>query len=346
MCSVLVVDDEAYIRNMLTAQLAADFEVLTAPSAAKAREILSSRDIDIVLSDQYLAGDAPGPETGVQLLEWVRQRQPATVRILMTARASLEDAINAINHGQVHRFLIKPLDASFLLNTLRNAARTLLLERSHEQLLEELRRLNQELEQRVQQRTFQLEEANRQLQYKNSILERMALTDPLTALPNRRAMDRLVRTELQRRSRHPASLAIGVIDVDFFKNINTMYLLPGGDHVLVWLAQTLSNSLRTIDTVGRIGGEEFMVLAPGTGVEGAATLAERIRRCVADAYTDYNGQKIQITVSVGMAVADNGVTTSYDELKHLASTALGEAKDSGRNRCVIKSVITSGSGRK
>ena len=335
-CSILVVDDEAYVRNMLTALLAADFEVLATENVDQARALFSQRDIDIVLSDQYLGADDAAAPTGVQLLEWVRQRQPATVRILMTARASLEDAINAINQGQVHRFLLKPLDTQFLLSTLRTAARTLLLERSHEQLLEELRRLNQELEQRVQQRTFQLEEANRQLQYKNSILERMALTDPLTGLPNRRAMDRLVKTELQRRNRHPAPVSLGVIDVDHFKNVNTLYLLPGGDHVLVWLAQTLSNSLRTIDTVGRIGGEEFMVLAPGTAMEGAAPLAERIRRCVADAFTDYHGSKIQITVSVGMAVADKGQMTSYEELKQLASTALGEAKDGGRNRCVVK----------
>jgi diguanylate cyclase (GGDEF)-like protein len=334
----LVVDDDASIRHLLTAMLASEYEVLAAESAAQAREFLARREVDIVLSDQYLAGTDTGAESGIQLLEWIRASQPATVRIVMTARASLHDAIEAINRGQVHRFLIKPLEAQFLLHTLRNAARTLLLERSHEQLLEELRRLNQELEQRVQQRTSQLEEANRQLQYKNSILERMALTDPLTGLPNRRAMDRLVRAELQRRNRHPAGVSLGVIDVDFFKNVNTLYLLPGGDHVLVWLAQTLSNSLRTIDTVGRIGGEEFMVLAPGTGIDGAAPLAERIRRCVADGHTDYNGSKIQITVSIGMAVAEKGITSTYEDLKQLASTALGEAKDNGRNCTVIKAV--------
>src|SRR5207253_6999591 len=134
-------------------------------------------------------------------------------------------------------------------------AGTLLLERSHEQLLEELRRLNQDLENLVQLRTQQLEEANRQLQYKNSILERMALTDPLTGLPNRRAMDRLVKTELQRRTRHPAPLALLIVDADDFKSINTRFLLPGGDHALIWLAQLLAQTVRTVDSVGRIGGE-------------------------------------------------------------------------------------------
>ena len=81
-----------------------------------------------------------------------------------------------------------------------------------------------------------------------------------------------------------------------------------------------------------------MVLAPGTGVDGAAPLAERIRRCVADGHTDYNGSKIQITVSIGMAVAEKGISSTYEDLKQLASTALGEAKDNGRNCTVIKAI--------
>jgi diguanylate cyclase (GGDEF)-like protein len=331
-CSVLAVDDENYVLHLLTALLGKDFDVLTAESAAQAREILRQRDIDIVITDQYLQ---PG-ETGVQLLEWARLAHPNTVRILMTARASIDDVIDAINQGQVHRILLKPLQTDSLLYSLRTMARTVLLERSHEQLLEELRRLNLELEQRVQQRTHQLEEANRQLQYKNSILERMALTDALTGLPNRRAMDRLIRAEFQRRARHPASLTLGIIDIDHFKNVNTQYLLPGGDHVLVWLAQTMNNSIRNIDTIGRIGGEEFMLLAPGTGSEGAFTLAERIRTHVAQSHTVYNGHPIQITVSLGVAVADIDVNVGYDDLKHLASTALSEAKQTGRNKSVVK----------
>lgn len=323
---------------MLTVLLANDFEVLTAASAEEAKDLLLRREVDVILSDQYLAGPHGAGETGVQLLEWVRHRQPATVRLLMTARASLEDALDAINRGEVHRFLLKPLDTQHLLHTLRAAARTLQLERRNDQLVEQLRRLNQDLESRVVLRTQQLEEANRQLQYKNSILERMALTDPLTGLPNRRAMDRLVKTEVQRRTRHPAPLALAIADVDYFKNINTRFLLPGGDHVLVWLAQVLSSSLRTIDTVGRIGGEEFMILAPGTDPDGAGTLAERVRRGVADAHTEYNDQRIQLTVSIGLAVAGRGVETSYEDLKQLAAAALGEAKDGGRNCCVIKAM--------
>ncbi len=334
-CSVLVVDDEPTILAMLSAVLAEEFEVLTASSKARAREILTQRTVDIVLSDQYLSAESAN-DTGVSLLEWVRSVRPATIRILMTGQASLDDAVAAINRGQVHRYLFKPLHNDHLRATLRDCARSLLLERSHEELLEQLRQLNYQLEMRVQQRTRELEEALRQLQYKNSILEKMALTDPLTGLPNRRAMDRLVRTELQRRTRHPTPISLAVIDVDHFKDVNTRYLLPGGDHVLIWLGQVLTGIVRTVDSVGRIGGEEFMVLAPDTDSQGSLMLAERLRRGVASTHTDYRDQSIRITVSVGVGCAEVDKPATYEQLKELASAALAEAKAGGRDRTVVK----------
>src|SRR5439155_25689708 len=116
---------------------------------------------------------------------------------------------------------------------LRHASRSFQLERANEHLLEQLRTLNLDLEKRVGQRTKQLEEANHELEQKNKMLERLALTDPLTGLPNRRAMDRLAEKELRRRERYPSPLALGLIDVDHFKEINARYLLPGGDQVLI-----------------------------------------------------------------------------------------------------------------
>jgi len=187
----------------------------------------------------------------------------------------------------------------------------------------------------------ELEEAHTQLRQRKGMREQLALTDPLTNLPNRRAMDRLVRAELQRRARHPDHLSLAIIDVDHFKDVNTRYLLPGGDHVLVWLAQSLSQSLRTIDTVRRTGGEEFMVLAPGTDAEGAFVLAERIRKRIEESETIYQGQPVRITVSAGVAVAPATLTTNYDQLKMVAANALGEAKAAGRNRNVVQTLAAS-----
>jgi len=336
-CSLLVVDDEGYVLDTLSALLAAEFKVFTANSADAAKHHFAHEQVDMILADQRMPGT-----TGVQLLEWVREHSPKTIRLMMTGLARLEDAVDAINCGQVHRYLFKPWRADELLATLRSAAHTFKLERSHDQLLGELRRLNLQLEERVQLRTRELEEANRQLQQKNSMLERLALTDSLTGLPNRRATDRLVRSELRRRMRYQGPLALGVLDVDNFKDVNSRYLLPGGDQVLIHLAQTLATSVRTVDTVGRIGGEEFMVLAPETNREGAAVLAERIRVGVERDHTSYNGELIAITASVGFAVADAWVLPSYEQMKHVAAAALGEAKDAGRNRCVVR-IVPAGS---
>src|SRR5262245_63916916 len=98
--------------------------------------------------------------SGIQLLEWVRQNHPRTVRLLMTGFGELEDAVEAINRGQVYRYLFKPWRADQLLEVLRDASWAFQLERNNERLVEELRQLNLELEQRVRERTRELEEAN------------------------------------------------------------------------------------------------------------------------------------------------------------------------------------------
>jgi diguanylate cyclase (GGDEF)-like protein len=332
-CSLLVVDDEPYILGMLATLLSADFEVYTADGGEAAKALFHQRDIDLILTDHNMPG-----MTGVALLEWVRQHSPNTIRLLMTGFAELEQAVDAINRGQVFRYLFKPIEADVLLENLKGAARTFLIERSHERLLEELRQLNLVLEQRVQERTQQLEEANQELEQKNKMLERLALTDPLTTLPNRRAIDRLAEAELRRLKRYPGAVTIGLIDVDHFKEINCRYLLPGGDKVLADLAKVLKGSLRDVDQLGRIGGEEFLVVAPETGPEGAEALGERIRSTVQSAVFSYKDELIQVTVSIGFAIAVDGRVAEYEHLKHIAASALSEAKETGRNRCVFRTL--------
>ncbi len=329
-CSLLVVDDEPYILSTLAALLSAEYEVLTASSAEAAQAIFAQREIDLILSDQRMRH-----MSGVQLLEWVREHHPRTVRLLMTGFAELEEAVEAINRAQVFRYLFKPWRTEELLETLQTAARSFRLERANKQLLQELRTLNLELERRVQQRTREYEETNLELEQKNKMLEKLALTDPLTGLPNRRAMDRLAERELRRRDRYPSPLALGMIDVDHFKRINTVHLLPGGDKVLVDLARCLQGSLRTVDFLGRIGGEEFLLIAPETNLEGAAVLGERIRATVESTPFYFKEHTINVTVSLGFAVAPEGVTADYEQMKHIAAAALAEAKMTGRNCCVL-----------
>jgi diguanylate cyclase (GGDEF)-like protein len=330
----LVVDDEPYILATLAGVLESEFEVLTADSGEAALRHFARRPIDLILTDQKMPR-----MSGVQLLEWVHQHHPKTVRLLMTGFAELEEAVDAINRGQIFRYLFKPWRTDALLDNLRSAARLFLLERSHEELLEQLRQLNAELEERVAQRTRELEETNQELDQKNKMLEKLALTDPLTGLSNRRAMDRLAEREMRRRDRYPGPLSLALIDVDHFKEINARFLLPGGDKVLIDLGKVLPRSLRTVDLLGRIGGEEFLVIAPETGMDGARVLGERIRSTVEKEVFTYKEAIIPVRVSIGIAVDDTddekAAKPDYEQMKHLAAAALSEAKNTGRNRCII-----------
>lgn len=328
-CSVLVVDDEPAILGLLRRQLAHEFEVHTANSVADAQAVVGSQPVDVVVTDLQLPDGS-----GIGLLDWVRVTNNRIARVLLTGAARLEDAAEAINRCQVQRLVLKPWTTEDLLNNLRGVCRTLLLERSHEQLLDEYRGLNQELERRVADRTLELKRALEQLEHKNQLLETVAETDFLTGLPNRRAVDKLARRELGRRARS-SPVALGLVDIDHFKDINTRHTHDGGDHVLGWFGGILQKAVRTADSVGRHGGEEFLVFAPDTDATGAAALGERIRTTFEREHTQYAGADVALTVSVGFAVAGPGPGVGFEQLYRTAATALQEAKGNGRNACVV-----------
>lgn len=329
-CSVLLVDDQPGILAILKSQLSDEYDTTIASSVAEAREHLARHSFEIVLSDLQLAG-----HSGLEFLDWVRRHHPDTARILVTGTAMLEDAAQAINRCQIHRLILKPWKEQELLASLKAVSNQVILERSHAQLLTEYQVLTRDLERRVQERTAELEARTRELQHKNQILERMALTDALTGLPNRRAIDLIARKELLRRTRTPAPIAIGMIDADHFKDVNSTHTHSGGDHILTWLGKVLHANVRASDSLGRIGGEEFMVVAPQTDLEGAHVLAERLRGTVEESKTIFRDCHIQLTVSVGFAVLPEHVSAGYDQLREVAATSLAKAKDSGRNRSVV-----------
>jgi diguanylate cyclase len=98
----------------------------------------------------------------------------------------------------------------------------------------------------------------------------------------------------------------------------------------------LQGSIRASDSLGRVGGEEFLVVAPGTDADGAMTLANRLRTAVEDGQTAYNGQTIRMTISLGLAVAEATTPVSYEQLREVSAEALKEAKESGRNRSILR----------
>lgn len=157
--------------------------------------------------------------------------------------------------------------------------------------------------------------------------EENALTDELTKLPNRRALAQRFLQEMQRARRHRTALAFLMIDLDHFKQVNDTYGHLNGDAVLSELASILSTGLRESDICARYGGEEFALILPETTIDGARTLAERIRAKVAAA-TFPGGLKL--TISVGVAATDE--PSLYTQLTDRADQALYAAKQGGRNQ--------------
>ena len=164
-----------------------------------------------------------------------------------------------------------------------------------------------------------------------------AFCDHLTSLANRRAFFESAELELDRTAHSPRPLALVVIDADHFKHINDRHGHPAGDRVLCDLADALRDTFRAVDTVARIGGEEFAVLLPSTGLAQALAIAERLCTKVAARLVAIDGAEIAYTVSAGVAVlapgaGGDGLPTSIDTLMKRADQALYSAKTGGRNR--------------
>lgn len=162
-------------------------------------------------------------------------------------------------------------------------------------------------------------------------LKQLATTDPLTGLSNRRAFtERLLdEVHLRRRLRHPSSLLM--IDFDHFKRINDRYGHSAGDQVLKHFAVMARSCLRETDAIGRLGGEEFAILLPGTDTNGAMQLAERLRRLLERTPTQTGDHLIPMTLSIGVTPLHDQDSDPAEPLKR-ADTALYQAKQKGRNR--------------
>jgi diguanylate cyclase len=170
----------------------------------------------------------------------------------------------------------------------------------------------------------------RRVREQNLTLAAISSIDGLSGLLNRGHWEAAVAAEFQRCKRigHPSSLVM--LDIDHFKAINDRYGHPAGDAVIRSVASILRGALRLHDVPGRYGGEEFGVVLPGTGVEGAEILAERVRARIESAVLDA-GSGAQATASLGIAVYDSR-DASYADWVARADRALYRAKESGRNR--------------
>jgi two-component system, cell cycle response regulator len=164
-----------------------------------------------------------------------------------------------------------------------------------------------------------------------------ALKDGLTRAYNRRVFDDRLRSEFSFAARHDRSLVLLLVDVDHFKSVNDTYGHQAGDCVLQQVATLIASTLRAEDCCARYGGEEFAVLIRDTSPADAMVVAERVRALVAAQQVEWAGQKITVTVSIGMACSvAMPPTEDSASLLRRADEALYQAKESGRNRICVQ----------
>jgi diguanylate cyclase (GGDEF)-like protein len=194
------------------------------------------------------------------------------------------------------------------------------------QMERRIQQMQQELEQIVEERTAALKEACAELEYR-------ATHDDLTGLPNRRTVIDTLSRELNRSGRSGCSVAVVMVDIDHFKSINDVHGHLAGDAVLAAIAGRMQHLVRPYDTIGRFGGEEFLLVIPECGREDALRVAERLRAGVAAQPIAHEGERLDVTLSVGVVWADAARRHSIDTLIAAADRALYQAKEAGRN-CV------------
>ena len=176
-----------------------------------------------------------------------------------------------------------------------------------------------------------LKKAKEDIEEKNKELEKLATTDNLTNLYNRRKLDELLRNEIFRSERFEHVFGFSILDIDYFKNVNDTYGHQIGDKVLIEIANILKSNLRKTDFVGRFGGEEFVIICPESNIENINELMERFRLII-EKY-DF-GKVTHQTASFGITIFKKDDT--IDSIIKRADEALYEAKNSGRNKVCIK----------
>lgn len=189
------------------------------------------------------------------------------------------------------------------------------------------------LEERVQERTLELNIALQELESANQELERKNVLDELTGLHNRRFYDQKILAEYRRSRRNLTALSLVLVDIDHFKSVNDNHGHLTGDHCLVWLAKHIKQSLkRSADKAFRYGGEEFCLILPNTDAEGALQVAEQLRLLISEQVFQFQGIEISPTISCGICTYQQQVDIGPEQIFSGADKALYQAKHNGRNQ--------------
>lgn len=207
--------------------------------------------------------------------------------------------------------------------------------KAKDKLIEVQQESQEALEYNVQERTLELEIALRELSDANQELEQLSAMDPLTGIPNRRHFDKRLLAESRRSRREQTPLAIAMLDIDHFKQVNDHYGHIGGDRCLKQLSEAMKSALkRPTDEVCRYGGEEFAFILPNTELQGAYQLLEEIRGIVENITIQSDEITFSVTLSAGVASNIMAYEGNETELLAFADKLLYEAKQNGRNQVV------------
>ena len=295
---ILIAEDDTTSRRILETVLSkSGFEVISTKNGRDAWEMLQETDAPRLAVLDWMMPEIDGAEICRRVREREKGKERYTYLILLTARNAREDIVAGMESG-ADDYVVKPFD--------------------HHELRVRIR---------AGQRITELQ--SDLIATKQELLT-LSRTDALTGVLNRRAILSRISTELSRASREGTPISLSMLDIDHFKQVNDTYGHLAGDTVLRECTKRIRSALRQYDSLGRFGGEEFLVVVPGVEKELAVAVSERIRSAIADADFRVDGTPIQITVSQGV-VAWDGVAT-VDRLVAAADKALYRAKENGRNR--------------
>jgi diguanylate cyclase (GGDEF)-like protein len=295
---ILVAEDEITFRHMLNTFLTRwGYQVVIVSNGLDAWKVLQGQDRPrLALLDWMM----PNMD-GVEICRAVRERKPDPYiyLLLLTSRDQKQDVVEGFEAG-ADDYLIKPFDPQELRARIH----------AGERIIE------------LQDRLIRTQEALREL----------ATHDPLTGLLNRRASLDSLLAELNRGSRAGNPVCVVMADIDHFKRINDTHGHQAGDEVLCEVARRMQSSLRPYDTIGRFGGEELLMVLPGCSLEDGVKLAERICQLIRSEPVKAKNKPIDVSISLGVAVASPPVPADLEALLGSADAALYRAKEAGRNR--------------
>ena len=294
---VLVADDSAVYRKLVEQTLSEkQYAVLFAKSGREAMDIFAEHQPSLVITDWMM------PDfSGIELCENIRHhfQKTYTYIIILTGMTEKSELVKGLAAG-ADDYLTKPFDREELLARVGVGRRVV--------------------------------DLHRQIEAKNRLLEQLALTDALTNLPNRRAIEDWASRQLSGAARYGFSFWIVMADLDHFKHVNDTYGHEAGDIVLKRFAEILKVNSRKSDICGRVGGEEFLFALTHTTEENAKLVIERIRTELQATKFSFDGNSLTVTVSFGVAGFEGTCAPDFNLLISQADAALYSAKRLGRNR--------------